>query len=234
VTSTMIIHTYSGDATSEFVSMVATGGASSEPHPRRCRRLADRHLARELTQARAARIPLIGIGIRTAPADRVLQNQTWTDIALRLARHRGLFDDRPWVAIRTGEQSVELVAQTDRRTPLAVLVELRDQVQRVYALTPTAQSARAFPPTHPSLSRPTGHQPGRTAPLARYGRRSRVAVAVASDGSDSKGHLISGTRCCPDKPISRRRGSSRSPHGPEGPDPDHFERLEACLQCCSA
>jgi hypothetical protein len=161
----MIIHTHGGNATSEFVSMVATGGASSEPHPVAAGGAWQIDTWRDdLAQARAAGRPLIGIDIRSAPADRVLQNQTWTDIALRLARHRGLLDDRPWVAIRTGEQSVVLVAQTDRRPP-----------------HPDARS-------HPCLDRfpdPTGDQPGRTAPLARYGRHSRVAVAVASEPANA-------------------------------------------------
>jgi hypothetical protein len=148
----MIIRTHSGNATSEFASTVATGGASSEPHPVAAGGGWQIDTWREdLAQARAARKPLIGIGMRTAPADRVLHGQTWTDIAHRLARHRGLLDDTPWVAIRTRERSVVLVAQSDRRPPLAVLVEFRDDVQRVYALTPAAPSGRAFPHTHPSL-----------------------------------------------------------------------------------
>jgi hypothetical protein len=74
-------------------------------------------LARLLADGR----PLIGIGMRTAPADPVLPDHIWTDIAQQLARHDGLLDHTPWVAPRTGEQSVVVLAQTNRPPTIAAL-----------------------------------------------------------------------------------------------------------------
>lgn len=106
------------------------------------------------------RVALLAIGMRTNTSDRVLPDQTWTDITVRLARLIGSLEhDPPWAALRTEARTVNLIAQTRRPPTMQSLVEVQRDVEQRYGLiTPTPSTMVA-----PTIT-------GRVVPTMQQGR----------------------------------------------------------------
>jgi hypothetical protein len=114
----------------------------------------------DLGVALAERVALLAIGMRTNSTDRVLADQTWTDITHRLARLIGSLErDPPWVALRTGGRTVHLLAETRRPPTVVSLVAFSRDFEQRYGLRTSTPSTTGAPTIT-----------GRTAPTAQQGR----------------------------------------------------------------
>jgi hypothetical protein len=100
----------------------------------------------DLSEALTKRVALLAIRMRTNSTHRVLPDQTWTDVTVRLARLIGSFErDPPWVALRTSARTVNLIARTPRTPTMPSLIEFQRDVEQRYGLLTPAPSTMVAP-----------------------------------------------------------------------------------------
>jgi hypothetical protein len=171
----MILRTHSDHATNELViTLIADFDVDSATHAVGAGGGWQIDTWRDdLTQTLMDGQTMFAVGMRTALIDRILADQTWTDIAHRLARHPGVLDgDQPWVAIRIGEGSIRLFAPGDRPPSIPTLDDFGRDIEERYGLTPPRTAGQAFPKPGKTDAQPS-EPPSPAPPATERGKSPR-------------------------------------------------------------